>query len=366
MYSSSPLAIAIPGEPDQLPTPRRSLPFWAIIITITGLVLIILLGTALIYTRRSPNATIVQQPVQTIFPRWTQSEPLPKALFGASSVTFGGKLYLIGGRNDDQTLSDLLCYDPSIAGWSDLKGKPTAVSETNAVVIQENIYIPGGRLANGKPTNLLEMYNFQANSWETRHPMPKTLMGSAIAAVDGTLFVIGGWDGETHSRSVYIYNRESDEWAQGKDLPFARSYMAVSVIEGYIQLIGGETQDGPITDNLIYYPGRDIPGGNPYEAGVSLPQPRSRASSVVLTNITYLFGGTGGSSNTVLPPIALVQSQTSWTVLDGVNPVNAELQSVLAAGNYIHLFGGKNGQTAVDSHGVYQAIYTITLPLTTN
>jgi N-acetylneuraminic acid mutarotase len=329
-------------------------------------VLITLFVSALITSRRTPSSTNVQQPVTSGLARWTQAESLPTALFGASSVTYGGKLYLIGGRHNEITYSDMLSYDPSNPGWNKLKNKPTAVSETSAVVIQDNIYIPGGRLANGNPTNLMDVYDFQADDWVSRRSMPKSLMGSAIAAVDGILYVFGGWDGKAHSRTVFVYNRETDEWTLGKDLPTARSYMAVSVIEGHIQLIGGENQDGPISDNLIYYPGRDIPGGNPYEAGVSLPQPRSRASSVVLTNITYLFGGTGGSSNTVLPPIALVQSQTSWTVLDGVNPVNAELQSVLAAGNYIHLFGGKNGQTAVDSHGVYQAIYTITLPLTTN
>jgi DNA-binding CsgD family transcriptional regulator/N-acetylneuraminic acid mutarotase len=365
IYTSSPLAIADAPVPIQLPPAKRSFPLWAIVLTLSAVLLILLLTTALITARRPPAPTAVQTAVQRTIPRWYQAEPLPTARYAACSVTFGGKLYVIGGRQDDTTFSNLLRYDPSTPGWSELTAKPTAVSETQAVVIQEKIYIPGGRLANGLPTDQLEVYDIQTNTWDNRHAMPRALMGSAIAVVEGSLYVFGGWDGKTHTRSLYIYSYETDQWTQGTDLPSSRSYMAAAVVEGHIQLIGGETKDGPIADYLIYYPGRDVSGGIPYETGLPLPQPRSKASSVVMANITYLFGGVDGNQQ-YLPPIAWIQDQDTWTDLDGAAAVNLEFTSVLAAGNYIHIIGGLNGSTVTATHEVYQAIYTITMPLSNN
>lgn len=366
IFSASPLAIATTPESYPELTEKRPFPIWAVVLSFTAIFLIALLTTALIITRRTPTPTSApQNPVPSNLARWSFKDPLPSARSAASAVTFGGSLFLIGGRQNEQTFADTLRFDPSKPGWSGLKEKPTPVSEAQAVVIQEKIYIPGGRLADGKPTNGLDVYSFQTDDWETLSPMPKALWGSAVATVEGALFVFGGWDGGEHSRTVYMYNSVSDQWSEVKSLPTARSYMASTVVEGHILLIGGETADGPINNVLVYYPSRDKPGGKPFEEGVALPQPRSKAGAVSLANITYIFGGTNQNEEK-LTDIALVEGQSAWTTIDTATQPTGEFPAVLAVGNFIHVIGGKIGLTDKDSHQVYQAIYTITLPLTTN
>ena len=65
------------------------------------------------------------------------------------------------------------------------------------------IYAAGGMVGEtGRPLDLLARYDPATDTWETLHRLPEPLRAAAAAAVDGTLYVIGGTteDGNTAGR----------------------------------------------------------------------------------------------------------------------------------------------------------------------
>jgi DNA-binding CsgD family transcriptional regulator len=366
LFAGSPIAMA--GEvvtPTEQPAPswgKHRLIIVGTLLVVAFVSLAVLVGVIL----RPKDAPVQATQIQSQIPsRWQTAIALPQPVSGAAAVTYGGKLYLIGGRSGENTLDAMTVFSPDNPKWESLRSKPSPVSNTQAAVIQDQIFVPGGRLADGSPSNRLEIYRFEDDSWEIGEPLPEALLGSAVAAVEGNLYVFGGWNGKEYVDSVYVYNGSTNKWSPGSPLPQARAYMAVSVIDGHVQLIGGEDQNGPTTEVWIFFPGRDDSGNQAYETGPDLPTPRTRASSVVLANITYLFGG-GNNSTGNIPPLIKNQTDPGWTPIEEAASTPATLQAVLAAGNYIHIIGGATptGDSAV--HTVYQAIYTITIPFSTN
>jgi DNA-binding CsgD family transcriptional regulator/N-acetylneuraminic acid mutarotase len=365
IFSSSPLAMAADPIATPVSQTKPGFPILPTLVSIASFIIIVLLITALIFSRQSPPKSSPLVSTPTAIERWNFKKPIPKPLSGSSSIAFNGRIYLIGGHIQNQSLDQLLEYNPTLDSWSNLQAKPTPVSDTQAVLIQEKIYIPGGKLSDGKPSNRLETYNFQTRSWETHHPLPISLYGSGIATLEGNLYVFGGWDGKQFSHTVYIYTPATDSWSEGAGLPAARAYLATAVVESHIFLIGGENDKGPTSEVLIYYPSRDSTGGTAYEIGKSLPHARSKLSAVAIANTVYLFGGNGNGDSSS-DPIVFDSDHDIWYPLNPPSQAIGESPAVVTAGNFIHVLGGRLSGIDQTSHQAYQAIYTITIPLTTN
>ena len=366
LSSGSPIALVVNDGIAASSRRKIEVRNWTILLSITGVVLIGLTIFAYILARNfsSTNSNPSSQ-TKPANERWEYSVDYIEPISAASSLSYGGAIYLIGGRTENDTSARTMRYSPNDDRWVTLKDKPLPVSETQAGIIQEKIFIPGGRLADGNPTKQLDSYDILSNTWTVLMPLPEPLMGSAVASVDGILYVIGGWNGQAYSNRIYMYQPDQDLWKEANPLPNKRAYMAVVVIEGHILLIGGEDDHGPSDEVLIYYPSRDNVTSNVFEKGTPLPQPRTRAGAVYLANIIYVFGGkidqTGTPDNITLEP-----GQDQWNGIDEPLAGIGSLPIVQSTGNYIHVIGGHENEHDINTHQVYQAIYTISIPLTTS
>ena len=81
------------------------------------------------------------------------------------------------------------------------------------------IYVPGGRLASGEMTNVLEVYNPYQDTWSRKAPLPEAVSGYALVAFEGGLYLFGGWDGNKALADVYAYDPGLDQWEARADLP---------------------------------------------------------------------------------------------------------------------------------------------------
>ena len=64
----------------------------------------------------------------------------------SKAITFNGKIYLIGGRNaSDQTINQVLCFDPSTNQWSaKANPMPNARRWSEIVWFEDRIWAIGG------------------------------------------------------------------------------------------------------------------------------------------------------------------------------------------------------------------------------
>lgn len=359
-------------EPEALPTENSAaLPLtrrlrWAgliaaILVVAFALVLIgsRALGLPLFITptpQSTPSASLA--PVE--LERWQMDPALPQAVSYAASAVYEQTLYLIAGQTDAGPGSGVFAYDTDLETWSVQKSKPTAVRDVQAALIGEMIYVPGGLLAAGEPTAIVERFDPRSNAWETAAPLPAPRSAYALAALEGRLYLFGGWDGRTFQNTLFIYDPSENRWTRGADLPFACGFASAVSSNGKIFLLGG-TPDRKTASNtvLAYYPQRDQDGEYPWETQADIPQARFAGSAATLGDLVFLFGGSDGSSAENLPGMQYQPQRDEWSVLsDSQQPLGPGVSAV-GIENFIHVLGP--GTT----HQRYQAIYTITIPVIT-
>ena len=79
-----------------------------------------------------------------------------------------------------------------------------------AAAIDGKLYVMGGY--NGQRLSSVELYDPATNAWEAVAPMSTARIASAAAVSDGKLYVMGGYDGQGRLSSVEQYDPAKDEW----------------------------------------------------------------------------------------------------------------------------------------------------------
>ena len=365
--NDNPLDLVIERPDGAAPAiPERMQPVWPTWLMAGLLVLLALsAGAWLLFNPAALRpSTINNTPLPTTAPRWMADSGLPDKRSAMGVAVYDNNIFLIGGESEAGVDGTLRIFNPVAHNWKNAAAKPTAVSDCQAAVIGEKIYVPGGLLKDGQPSDALEVYNPRLNTWEKKASLPMPLSGYALVAQEGSLYLFGGWDGKKVSGSVFKYDPSEDRWSERRGLSSPRTGASAVALEGKILVIGGS--DGKTALKLVqaYIPDRDVDGDNPWQDLPSLPEGRYGMAAVNMASIVYLLGGqttpgvTGG-----LQPLMLQQGASSWQVFDAGGPQLGFDARAAAYGNFIHLFGGKNGSTLSSTHLTYQALYTVAIPL---
>jgi DNA-binding CsgD family transcriptional regulator len=367
--AASPLALA--PDPatflkESKPLQTRRSNFWVL-----GIMIIILIAALAsapsILRAASPTPTATQPAILVFPPRWQVAKSLPETRTGMAGAIVQGKLYLAGGETEAGITNDLLAYDPDSLTWSRLPSKPTAVTDAQAVVIGDIIYIPGGRQADGTPVRIFEAYNPRLNKWENRASLPVALSQYAIAAHEGNLYLFGGWDGKQYVKTAYRYDPDTDQWNESSSMDQARGLAAAVDLEGKIILIGGRDDHSVLPSVLFYYPERDGSGESPWEAAPDLPEARFGHAAAALASTTYVLGGqTASEAEAGLQPILLSNNSKEWQPFDSPIKLIGSRITLLPTGNFLHIFGGETVNGISDEHLVFQALYSVAIPLLSN
>ncbi len=296
-------------------------------------------------------------------PRWQDEVALPVARSSMASQAYESSIYIIGGETPSGVTGSTLRIQVGQKQWQKLIDKPTPVADAQAALVGERIYVPGGRLASGQPSRGLEVYDLRLGRWETLASLPVALSGYALAAVDGRLYLFGGWDGQQIVNTVYSYDPESDTWQAGTPMSSRRAFAAAVALEGRILLVGGTDGARPLDTVQMYYPQRDQAGDNPWEDHSPLPEPRSAVGAAAIGGQVYVFGGESTTSpEGGLAPLQYQPLGDRWISFDRSPVAIGAHPAMVTLDTRLYVLGGltPGGMSAFDQS--YQAIYTINLP----
>ncbi len=332
------------------------------------LVLLIASGILLWLIRPTANTTtgITQIPVSVSLPapsqRWRELASLPngRAGFALASFSYEGKryLYAVGGDVGETPSGQVLRYDIDANTWAPFSAKPTAVSDVQAAVIGNRIYIPGGRLIAGTITDKLEAYDPQHDRWMSLKALPAPRSGYALAVVEGKLYLFGGWDGAAYRAEVWQYNPDTDVWDTRTAMPTARAFAgAVTIEDRFIYVVGGENQTGGLSVNERYTPSEDNSASSPWATQQPLLIPRSHIAITATTDgrIFVMSGGDGDSQ-------MLTYNNAAWQYQAIPLGKLRDLRA-LAIGSKIYIVGGRNDAGVTAQAYEYQALTTVFLPI---
>jgi N-acetylneuraminic acid mutarotase len=295
--------------------------------------------------------------------RWLEASALPAGRGRMASAVYEGAIYIFGGETSQGVSASTLRYRPSPGGWELLANKPTAVSDAQAALIGDQIYVPGGKDKGGQPLNLLEVYSPRLNRWDTRAALPVRLSGYSLAASEGRLYLFGGWDGAAYSAAVYSYDPGSDTWTARTALPAARGFSAAVLVENKIYVIGGTNGQQALRNVLVYSPQRDQASDHPWDERAPLSEGRYGMGAASLANIIYLIGGKNESKQPgELPPVQYQTLTDRWSSFDRPAAPVGEEPAIQPLDTRLHILGGLSAAGPDANHQTYQAIYTIVLP----
>lgn len=323
------------------------------------IIAVIAVGTNIILNSINPRTTPIP-PTSTPRVQWFELSGLPTPRQGLAAVSYENYIYAIGGETTTEVSNQVEKYNPQENHWSDLSLKPTAVADVNAAVIGGMIYVPGGRLSSGMPTDITEIYDPETDQWSTGKPLPEALSAYSLAVYEGKMYIFGGWNGKLATDTVYIFDPHDDTWSTASPMLTARAYSGAAVIGGKIYIIGGWDGKQALTECEVFRPDL-IDEKREWTTAPSLPYGRYGMGVANLADMVFVIGGT----NRVEDPatIVLLSGSNEWSRLDSPIQIGwSDLTSVVV-GSRLYAIGGKRQEALVNQMWSYQAIYTITLPI---
>ena len=219
--------------------------------------------------------------------KWSTASPMltPRDEFAA--VKCNGMIYAIGGWNGSR-LNSVEVYDPQMDTWSAINSMPTARNRLAAVEYNGKIYAIGG-YADDEELGTVELYDPEKGVWNEVSPMPTPRDGFAAVRLGEKIYTIGGANENDEAlNTVEIYDPEMDTWTEGTPMPTARLGLTAVEYAGKIYAIGGEDTDGESLNIVeIYDPKNDEWS----EANSPMPTARRWMGGAEYDGKIYIFGG---------------------------------------------------------------------------
>ena len=108
---------------------------------------------------------------------------------------------------------------------------PIPRSETAVADLDGKLYVIGGYPASRIPSDVVQVYDVRADTWDTTTPLPMPLHHPVAVAVDGTLYLIGGEFGgagdgnpSVYLDTVFAYSPAHATWEPRAPMPRGRSF----------------------------------------------------------------------------------------------------------------------------------------------
>jgi N-acetylneuraminic acid mutarotase len=241
---------------------------------------------------------------------WTIKAAMPTPRFGFATAVYQEKIYCIGGLTGrgapfaSSVTGAIEVYDPATNAWEIKKPMPIARAHLEANVINDQIYLIGGRT--GGPNSAVstnQVYDPTSEIWETKEPMLYPVASFSSTVVGDKIYVLGGQGNSNDPKNLditQIYDSTTDSWTNGTPMPTNVLNSAACTVSdplGYegIYLIGGQLGDLGTGGNRTDIVQVLNPENNTWSVGVSMLTARDGFAVAVVNNTIYAMGGAGGN-----------------------------------------------------------------------
>ena len=229
--------------------------------------------------------------------------------------------------------------------WFDRADLPTARQEILPAALDGKIYVIGGWLNGYSITDLVEVFDPATNSWSTAPPLPRDRHHCALAAVDGILYVIGGyinttWPSWYSIDTMLAYDPVANEWTPRAPMIVGRGEHCAVTYQGKIYVTGGNDIYGDVTSVVEVYD----PATDSWSQLSSMPIPRHHHASAVVDSLIYVVGGRQGFWGQPYTMISMMEayspaSDTWYSLSDIPNPRGG--LSAAGIDDKLYVFGGE-------------------------
>ena len=325
---------------------------WLFAVILLAVVLFVGVGVRAIF----PPAEPAQNSIANVPERWQELAPMPEPRASMASAAYDGNIYAIAGEGPEGVSGNVFRYITSEDRWEGLNDKPTPVADVKGVLIGEKIFVPAGRLEDGRNTDVLEVYDPRRDSWEQKASLPLKVSGYALADFEGQMYLFGGWDGENVLDIVLRYDPVEDRWESMTPMPTARAYAGAASAGGKIYVIGGWDGEKDVNVSVSYMPSRDREDETAWERFESFSDDFEAYSVNSLSELIFVIG------KEVIYYYSFQNEAWNFFANDPNIPIYKD-NAVSSVEGYFYMIGGQDENGLhYDGNIRYQAIYTIAIP----
>jgi N-acetylneuraminic acid mutarotase len=121
---------------------------------------------------------------------WSDVAAMPVSREHVAAVARDGQVWVIGGRWQGAMHASVSVLDTAAGTWTAGPDMQEARSGFGAALADDSIVVAGGEVF--EPTRALDGVELLDETWRSLEPAPTPIHGVPLAAVDGTLYLIGG------------------------------------------------------------------------------------------------------------------------------------------------------------------------------
>lgn len=193
---------------------------------------------------------------------------LPPNVEGGATLYYGDTLCLAGGYNTDtqKLRKDVVCWNPlspqNTSNWVSIPPMTYGRYKAAAVVLDGKLFVTGGYdTETHKFMDSVEVFDDVTQRWYPVSPLLNGgRAGHKVEAVNGKLYVIGGWRKFKFLDEVEEYNPLLNKWTIKSKMPKPLAYFGSVVKNEQIYIVGGISGFRPNDEHnalRVYSPNRD-------------------------------------------------------------------------------------------------------------
>jgi N-acetylneuraminic acid mutarotase len=234
---------------------------------------------------------------------------------------------------------------PSAITWVEKAPNPLARMEALGLAVNGRLYVFGGYTTWPNATTRSDYYTPATNTWTQIADMPEPITHAQVVT-DGTkIYFVGGFFGAYPSPStgrVWIYTIANNTWSQGPSLPQALGAGAAAIVGRNLYYFGGTIRTTTSFSDQAnsYVLNLDTLSG--WQSLPAIPTRRNHMSAIAYNNKIYVFGGQvggeEGSGN--LDVVEMYDVANNLWVPKANMPIKKGHTSAFLYNGYIYVIGG--------------------------
>lgn len=179
--------------------------------------------------------------------------------------------------------------------WRAAAPSPVLRLEGPAAAIDGRLYVLGGftgREWAAPALQRVDYYDPATDSWTRVADLPIDVTHVTVATDGPEIWIAGGWQGPhpgKGARATWAYDTRTDRWREGPPLPKPLASGALVRLGRSLHYIGGflEDRDTTVGDHWVL----DLDGGTEWRPLAPVPEPRGHHAGFALDGKIYVVGG---------------------------------------------------------------------------
>lgn len=238
----------------------------------------------------------------------------------AVAETLFGKIYLFGGSNQMQLISEVECFDPNNGEWQVITTLPTPRRGLSSVVVDSSIWLIGGSNLENTFYNFVEIFYPLENSWDSLSATLNYARSDAMASTqEYGIFVFGGnfFGPIAH---VEWFNPFTNRWESIGMMLFNCSSAGYTVYDNQSWIIGGRGLAGTPLDRvqIFIHDSSQVR----WQEGPPLNTPRRELVAATVNNRLYAIGGRGLMGHSYYNIVEELEVMTRMSTIDQTYPAD--------------------------------------------